>query len=99
MGIDCSRIASLVATYAIVLVAGSSEAASAQIVARQESGGDVAPRPFAVGERLTYSVRVGPLGRGDAGAEVRQLGALRGHQVYHSVLAMSGARACCVVRA
>jgi len=90
VGIGCSRIAWLVATYAIVLVAGSSEAASAQIVARQESGGDVAPRPFAVGERLTYSVRVGPIGRGTAVAEVRKLDTLRGHQVYHSVFSMSG---------
>jgi hypothetical protein len=63
---------------------------SAQTVARQESGGEVAPRPFAVGERLTYAVRVGPLGRGTAVAEIRTLDTLRGRPVYHSVFSMSG---------
>src|SRR5438045_1179682 len=80
----------LVAAYAIVFVAGSSGALAAQVVARQQSDGEVALRPFGIGERLTYAVRVGPLGRGTAVAEIRKLDTLRGKAVYHSVFSMSG---------
>jgi uncharacterized protein DUF3108 len=56
----------------------------------EESGGEVAARPFSVGERLTYSVKVGPLGRGSAVAEIRNLDTVRGQAVYHSVFKISG---------
>ena len=56
-----------------------------------ESGGEVtSSRPFFVGERLTYSVRVGPLGRGTAVAEIKALETLRGQPVYHSVFKING---------
>src|SRR5687767_3394171 len=56
----------------------------------EESGGDVARRPFSVGERLTYSVRVAKLGRGTAVAEIRNVETLRGRTVYHSVFKVNG---------
>jgi uncharacterized protein DUF3108 len=56
----------------------------------EQSGGEVAARPFSIGERLTYSVRVGPIGRGTAIAEIRNLDTLRGQPVYHSVFSISG---------
>ena len=90
VGIGYSRMSRLVATYAIVFVASSAAASAAQSVARQEAAGEIALRPFAIGERLTYSVRVGPIGRGTAVAELRKLDTLRGRQVYHSVFSMSG---------
>src|SRR5213075_1834363 len=56
-----------------------------------ESGGEVtSSRPFSVGERLIYSVKVGPIGRGNAVAELRSLDTLRGKLVYHSVFTMNG---------
>lgn len=55
-----------------------------------ESGGEVLSRPFSIGERLTYSVKVGPLGRGTAVAELRTEDTIRGRRVYHSVFQMSG---------
>lgn len=55
------------------------------------AGGEVAAaRPFSVGERLTYAVRVGPIGRGNAVAEIRSLDTLRGRPVYHSVFTIQG---------
>jgi len=86
----CTRISWWIATYAIVFLAGSTGIVSAQTVMPQASGGDVAIRPFAIGERLTYGVRVGPLGRGTAVAEIRKLDTLRGRAVFHSVFSMSG---------
>jgi hypothetical protein len=58
----------------------------------QASGGEVAiaKRPFKVGERLTYSVKVGPLGRGSAVAEIRNVDTIRGTMVYHSVFKVDG---------
>jgi hypothetical protein len=58
----------------------------------QTSGGEVAiaKRPFKVGERLTYSVKVGPLGRGSAVAEIRNVDTIRGTMVYHSVFKVDG---------
>jgi hypothetical protein len=53
-------------------------------------GGEVALRPFAVGERLHYSVRVGPLGRGTAVMELRAQDTVRGRAVYHSVFKIDG---------
>lgn len=47
-------------------------------------------RPFSVGERLTYSVRVGPLGRGNAVAEIKSVDTIRGRSVYHSIFRITG---------
>lgn len=47
-------------------------------------------RPFAPGEKLTYAVRVGPLGRGTAVAEIVGVDTVRGQQVYHSVFRING---------
>jgi hypothetical protein len=58
--------------------------------ATEQSGGEVSARPFSIGERLTYSVRVGPIGRGTAIAEIRNLDTLRGQPVYHSVFSIGG---------
>jgi hypothetical protein len=79
------RVAGFVAALAVVTAAAS----AAQTVS-DSAGGDVARRPFSVGERLTYAVRVGPLGRGSAVAEIRGVDTVRGQQVYHSVFTMKG---------
>jgi hypothetical protein len=55
-----------------------------------ESGGEVVRRPFSVGERLTYSVRVGPLGKGSAVAEIRRADTVRGVPVYYSTFVIKG---------
>jgi hypothetical protein len=55
-----------------------------------ESDGEVVARPFSIGERLTYAVKVGPLGKGTAVAELRGAETIRGRRVYHSVFHMSG---------
>jgi hypothetical protein len=55
-----------------------------------ESDGEVVARPFSIGERLTYAVKVGPLGKGTAVAELREVETIRGRRVYHSVFTMSG---------
>lgn len=47
-------------------------------------------RPFEVGEKLTYGVRVGPLGKGTAVAEIRNVETVRGKRVYHSVFRITG---------
>ena len=79
---------------AVVLAStlGASSTLSYAQTTQQSAGGEVAfvRRPFAVGERLTYSVKVGPIGRGTAVAEIQNLDTLRGQQVYHSVFRMSG---------
>jgi len=46
--------------------------------------------PFTVGERLTYSVRVGPFGRGTAVAELRNRDTLRGRSVVHTTFEVTG---------
>jgi len=66
-------------------------AAESHAQTTEQSGGEVVARPFSIGERLTYAVRVGPLGRGTAVAEVRQIDTLRGKIVYHSVFTINGA--------
>lgn len=55
-----------------------------------ESSGEISRRPFAIGERLTYGVRVGPLGRGRAVMELRSLDTIRGTPVYHSMFKIDG---------
>lgn len=55
-----------------------------------ESGGDVVDRPFAVGERLTYNVRVAKVGRGRAVAEILGTEKIRGRTVYHTKFKVDG---------
>ena len=47
-------------------------------------------RPFVVGERLTYNVRVGRLGKGSAVAEIKSSDTVRGRPVLHSVFQVNG---------
>lgn len=47
-------------------------------------------RPFGPGEKLTYAVRVGPLGKGTAVAEIVGVDTVRGQQVFHSVFRITG---------
>jgi hypothetical protein len=47
-------------------------------------------RPFSVGEKLTYAVKVASVGRGTAVAEIRGIDTVRGRQVYHSVFTIRG---------
>jgi len=81
-----ANLTSVVAASAALAFASSG--ANAQPT--QTAGGEVSSRPFSIGERLTYSVKVGPLGRGTAVAELRSSETLRGRRVYHSVFQMSG---------
>ncbi|HJQ20770.1 MAG TPA: DUF3108 domain-containing protein [Gemmatimonadaceae bacterium] len=77
-------------THVLVGLALCAGSAIAGAQTEQQSGGDVALRPFAVGERLVYSVKVGPIGHGNAVAELRSIDTLRGRTVYHSVFTMNG---------
>ena len=52
--------------------------------------GDVTRRPFAVGERLHYAVRVGKLGRGSAIMELKKSDTVRGRRVFHSTFKIDG---------
>lgn len=81
-----SRTGSIIA-FAVASVVGAGLAA-AQVP--EMSAGEVVARPFAIGERLTYGVRVGPFGRGSAVAEIRQLDTVRGKAVFHSVFTIGG---------
>lgn len=54
------------------------------------SDGDVVRRPFRIGEKLHYSVRVGGLGRGRAVMELRKLDTVRGRSVFHSTFKIDG---------
>src|SRR5688500_3616956 len=91
MGMKVGRcIGSLLAALlALILRADSLRAqeAVAQAVLAPETPDT---RPFTVGERLTYSVRVGPLGKGSAVAEIRNVETLRGQTVYHSIFTIKG---------
>ena len=75
-------------TGTMTVIAVSAAGLPAQAV--ETSGGDVVSRPFSIGERLTYSVRVGKLGRGSAVAEIRNVEKIRGRTVYHSVFKIDG---------
>ena len=77
----------------VVVIACALGAVSGVAVAQtteQSAAGDVALRPFSIGERLTYAVKVGPLGKGSAVAELRNIDTVRGRRVYHSVFQMAG---------
>lgn len=73
----------LLLAVAPALIAGRAGAQSST------SDGDVASRPFKVGERLQYAVRVGPLGRGSATMRL-ELDTVRGTSVYHSTFKVDG---------
>lgn len=51
---------------------------------------ELSSRPFAVGEKLIYAVRVASVGRGTAVAEIRNEDTVRGRRVYHSVFRITG---------
>jgi hypothetical protein len=72
----------------LALTWGGLQPAQAQVA--ESSGGDVVRRPFAVGERLTYVVKVGPLGKGKAVAEIIGTDTVRGRPVFHSVFRITG---------
>lgn len=74
--------------FALLVGAASARAQDATL---DLAGGEVAlKRPFAVGEKLTYAVRVGPFGRGRAVAEIRNVDTVRGQPVFHSVFKIDG---------
>jgi hypothetical protein len=76
--------------FVVVFALSAASSLPAQDV--QASGGEVAiaKRPFKIGERLTYSVKVGPLGHGSAVAEISNVDTIRGTIVYHSVFKVDG---------
>src|SRR5687768_401320 len=47
-------------------------------------------RPFAVGERLTYNLRVGKIGKGTAVAEIKGTDVIRGVPVFYTTFTLSG---------
>lgn len=73
---------------AIAMTAFAGSVARAQVT--ELAGGDVVSRPFAVGERLTYSVRVAKVGRGTAVGEILGTETIRGRTVYHTVFRING---------
>jgi hypothetical protein len=75
---------------ALALVVTCVVSAASQTAALASAMPVPAERPFAIGERLTYSVRVGPFGSGTAVAELHNVDTLRGTPVYHSVFTVSG---------
>jgi hypothetical protein len=74
----------------IAVLALSSGAPQLRAQAITEQGGEVSRRPFTIGERLTYAVRVGPLGRGSAVAEIRRVDTVRGRRVYYTSFKING---------
>ena len=84
------RVGGIGVVVAVALALSFSAASSVAQKTVQSSAGEVMTRPFFLGERLTYVVRVGPIGRGTAVAEIRNLDTLRGRSVYHSVFEMHG---------
>jgi hypothetical protein len=78
----------LIALAALSAGGVTAQRASAQTTATLAS--DAGTRPFFPGERLTYAVRVGPLGRGRAVAEIRGVESVRGRRVYHSIFKIDG---------
>ena len=47
-------------------------------------------RPFTVGERLTYNIRVGRLGKGTAVAQIKGVDTVRGTSVLHTIFNVNG---------
>ena len=83
------KVGYIVSFATAVLVSSMGAPAAAQTA--EEFGGEVLKaRPFVVGERLLYAVKVGPLGKGSATAEITKVDTLRGKRVFHSVFRMNG---------
>jgi hypothetical protein len=78
---------SILFVAACVLSLSAASARSQEAVAAVSASSD---RPFQIGEKLTYAVRVGPLGKGTAVAELRNTETIRGTLVYHSVFTLRG---------
>ena len=78
----------LSATLAIALISAAPLGAQAAMPATFELTPGV--RPFAPGEKLTYAVKVGPLGKGTAVAEIKGVDTVRGQRVYHSMFRITG---------
>jgi hypothetical protein len=78
----------LSATLAIALISAAPLGAQAAMPATFEL--TPGARPFAPGEKLTYAVKVGPLGKGTAVAEIVGVDTVRGQQVFHSVFRITG---------
>jgi hypothetical protein len=72
-----------------VAAALASSAPPAHAQATYFSDGDV-DRPFTIGERLTYNVRVGRLGRGSAVMEIKGEDTVRGKPVLHTIFTLNG---------
>ena len=71
----------------VVAVALASSAAPAHAQIDFASNPD---RPFSVGERLTYGIRVGKLGRGNAVMEIKRADTVRGVPVLHTIFTVNG---------
>jgi len=80
----------MIGRVGLLLVATLASGATVRGQTTEQSGGDVVPRPFAVGERLTYNVRVAKVGRGRAVAEIVGVDTLRGQTVFHSIFKING---------
>jgi hypothetical protein len=72
------------AAIAAIALASSRVGGQVRTVAGPET------RPFIVGERLVYSVKVGPFGSGTAVADLHNVDTLRGQAVYHTVFTVTG---------
>src|SRR5688572_33335191 len=77
-------------TVLLLTAALSMPLAPARAQVTTQSAGDVDRRPFSVGERLTYNVRVAKVGRGRAVAEIVGSEKLRGRTVYHTKFKVDG---------
>ena len=74
--------------FAVALAMGSALPLASQDASFVLGSNDA--RPFVVGERLTYGVRVGRLGKGSAIAEIKGADTVRGRPVLHSVFQVNG---------
>jgi hypothetical protein len=79
-------------TVHLVVVAVALALSAPLSLAAQEAmlASDPDRRPFSVGERLTYNIRVGKLGKGTAVAEIKRLDTVRGIPAYHTIFAVNG---------
>ena len=68
----------------------ASSAAPSYAQSEHTSDGTVDRRPFTIGERLTYNIRVGKLGRGTAVAEIKRMDTVRGIPALHTSFTVNG---------
>jgi len=80
----------MIGRVGLLLVATLASGATVRGQTTEQAGGDVMPRPFAVGERLTYNVRVAKVGRGRAVAQIVGVETLRGQTVFHTIFKIDG---------